>query len=198
MSIVYRYMRDRIEEIKAVKTARADTEGYQHNEPIKKPTKKVEKWAKWHTAWPHGDTGDRGNLSQQAQGTWGRFNKIAGRVWFSNEELQKLQVEVEQGMELAIKVERKLGRVDWEKYVEEALSKKVGLGHRLTKLKEVEETPRASCSNGYHTGAKNVLEAEGKNGRGCGRPTGQNHESGTAKKSRCWGRFQGKNGGMQP
>ena len=66
MSIVYRYMRDRIEEIKAVKTARADTEGYQHNEPINKPTKKVETWAKWHTAWPHGDTGDRGNLSQQA------------------------------------------------------------------------------------------------------------------------------------
>ena len=87
-------------------------------------------------------------------------------MWFSNEELQKLKVEVEQGMELAIKVERKLGRVDWEKYVEEALSKKVGLGHRLTKLKEVEETPRASCSNGYHTGATNVLEAEGNKWKG--------------------------------
>ncbi len=46
------------------------------------------------------------------------------------------------------------------KYVEEALGKKIGLGHRLTKLKEIEETPRASCSNGYHTGAKNVREAE--------------------------------------
>ena len=37
----------------------------------------------------------------------GKFKKIAGRVWFYNEELQRLQVEVEKGVELAIKAERK-------------------------------------------------------------------------------------------
>ncbi len=43
VSIVYRYMRDSIEEIKAVKEARAGAEGYQHNEPIKKTNTKKQK-----------------------------------------------------------------------------------------------------------------------------------------------------------
>ena len=80
VSIVDRYMRDRIEEIKVVKAARANTECYQHHGPNTKPAKKVDKWAKWHTAWPHGEKGDRASLSEQAQATWAKFKRISGRV----------------------------------------------------------------------------------------------------------------------
>ncbi len=63
-------------------------------------------------------------------------------------------------MEKSVNVERKLGQVDWDKYIKEALGKKVAQGHTLTKVMEMHERPRVVGAAVYHTGATHEVEAE--------------------------------------
>ncbi len=52
--------------------------------------------------------------------------------------------------------------MDRDRYVEEALGKKVAQGHTLTKLQEMDDMPRVVGASGYSLGAVHILEAEMK------------------------------------
>ena len=111
--------------------------------------------------WNEFDGNDeRATLSKSPLKVWEAGAKLLTRAWCSQAEVKQAKLDVEGALEVAIKTERKLGRIDWEGYLEEATTSKLGLGHKLTKLKEIDDMPKAMGQDGYHSGATHVLESE--------------------------------------
>jgi hypothetical protein len=100
ISIVFRYMRDKMDERRSLRGERWAAE------------KKKKYWAEWHLSWPRETGEDRAVMATQAKGLWDRFLSMIKRAWWSRNEFEKFFKEICTGFEKAIQAELKMCHID--------------------------------------------------------------------------------------
>ena len=113
-----------------------------------------QEWGRWHT--DHSDAHeDNQELCIQGRTIFEKWVNYAARTRQGEPPdhcLAEIMREAEEDKEQAIKVDKKLKRISWEEYVEEALNAKISKGHVLTKIREMEDVPKTIEESGFSTG----------------------------------------------
>ena len=124
------------------------------------PQKK--EWGHWHTDGNEVDESNK-ELMEQARTVfdkWGNYASEARAGRPPEHSLATILLEATELKDKAMHEEKKLKRKSWNDYVEEALSSKVRNGYQLTRLREMEDVPKAAEKNGFSTGIKDILKSE--------------------------------------